>query len=147
MCQGLGVRVMDCRACGAEMRLMQVIVGGAMRSAPSIERHMFRCSACPHEARRLVFGALPISTTDAITRPQAGAIRVRSQRAAEPPLTTKLSSRQPREIAPAAKASVWARAVEKLHNRQAALKEREAAVSPTQSRTAPSQQASRHTGV
>jgi hypothetical protein len=138
---------MQCRACGAEMRLMQVIVGDALRWAPSIERQIFKCPACPYEAQRLGFGALPISTTDAITRPQAGAIRIRSQRAAEPPLTTKLSSRQPREIAPATKASAWARAVEKLHSRQAALKEREAAVSPTRSRNAASQQASRHTGV
>jgi hypothetical protein len=133
---------MDCRACGAEMRLMQVIVGGAMRSAPSIERHMFRCSACPHEARRLVFGALPISTTDAITRPPAGAIRVRAQTAAEPQLAPKLSSsKQPRDVGATAKASAWARAVEKLHSRQAALKGREVAVSPTAPRS--SRQASR----
>jgi hypothetical protein len=136
---------MDCRACGAEMRLMQVIVGDTMRSAPPIERHMFRCSACPHEARRLVFGALPISTTDAITRPQAGAIRVRTQRPAKPQLAAKLGSGQPRDAAATAKASAWARAVEKLYSRQAALKEREAAVSPIRSRAVPSQQASRRT--
>jgi hypothetical protein len=116
-----------CRACGAEMRLIQVIVGDALRWAPSIERQIYKCSACPHVARRLVFGALPISSNAATTLPKAGAIRVRAQRPAEPQLAAKLGSGQPRDAAAAAKASAWARAVEKLHSRQAALKEREPA--------------------
>ena len=49
------------------------------------------------------------------------------------------------DVAATAKASAWARAVEKLHRRQAALKEREAAAHPKRSRAIPSQQASRHT--
>jgi hypothetical protein len=122
------------------MRLMEVIVGDAMRWAPAIERQIFKCSACPHVTRRLVFGALPISTSGAITRPQAGAIRVRTERPAEPQFAAKLNSRQPRDVAATAKASAWARAVEKLHSRQAALKGREVAVSPTAPRS--SQQAS-----
>ena len=109
---------MQCRACGAEMRLMQVVVGDAMHWAPPIERQMFKCSACPHVARRLVFGALPVSTSGAITHPQAGAIRVRTQRLAEPQLAAKLSSRQPRDVA-AAKASASSDVVSQLHMRRA----------------------------
>jgi hypothetical protein len=127
------------------MRLIQVIVGDALRWAPSIERQIYKCSACPHVARRLMFGALPISTSGAITRPQAGAIRVRTERLGEPQLPAKLSSRQPKDVAATAKASAWARAVEKLHSRQAVLKERDAAVSPIRSRANTRQQASRHT--
>lgn len=136
---------MRCRACGAELRLMQVIVGDTMRWAPPIERHIFKCAGCLHVAQHVVFGALPISTSGATTHPQSGAIRVRTQRLAEPQLAAKLSSRQPRDVAATAKASAWAQAVEKLHRRQAALKEREAAASPKRSRAIPSQQASRHT--
>jgi hypothetical protein len=130
------------------MHLMQVIMGDTMRWAPPIERHIFKCSGCSHVARQVVFGALPISTSGATTRAQSGAIEVRTQRLAEPQLAAKLGSRQPRDIAATAKASAWARAVEKLHSRQAALKEREAAVSPIRSRAPLSQQRrARHTSL
>jgi hypothetical protein len=119
---------------------MQVVVGDTMRWGPSIERQMFKCSACPQVAHRAVFGALPISTGGATTRPQSGAIRLQTPSAAEPQFAAKLNSRQPRDVAATAKASAWARAVEKLHSRQAALKEREAAVSPIRSHAAPSRQ-------
>jgi hypothetical protein len=111
---------------------MQVIVGDALRWAPPIERQTFKCSACSHVAQRLVLGALPISTSGTTTRPQLGAIRVRAQRPSEPQLAAKLSS--PRDVAAAAKVSAWARAVEKLYSRQAALKEREASPSAVRCR-------------
>jgi hypothetical protein len=122
MCRGwLGASVMQCRACGAEMRLMQVIVGDALRWAPAIERQIFKCPTCPHVAQRLVFGALPISASVA-THPDERAIKVRTQPRAEPRLTATLNGRQPAEIAAAARNSNWSRAVEKLRRRQAALK-------------------------
>jgi hypothetical protein len=93
---------------------MQVVVGDTMRPAPSIERHIFKCPACPHEARRLVFGTLPILATHS----EAGAITVRTQRLAEPQLAANLSDIQPIDVAATSKASAWARAVEKLSDRR-----------------------------
>ena len=78
---------MRCRACGGEMRLMQVTVGDTMRWAPPIERHIFKCAGCLHVVQHVVFGALPISTSGATTHPQSGAIRVRTQRLAEPQIS------------------------------------------------------------
>jgi hypothetical protein len=40
--------------------VMQVVVGDAMHWAPSIERQIFKCPACPQGARRLVFSGPPI---------------------------------------------------------------------------------------
>src|SRR5262245_18970504 len=100
---------MRCRACGAETRLMEVFVGDALRWTPSIERQIFKCSACPHVTRRLVFGALPISTGGAITHPQTDVIRVPTQSPSEAQLAAKLSSNQPRHVSATAKASTWAR--------------------------------------
>ena len=54
---------MKCPACGAEMHLMQVVLDDALRHAPAIERHVFKCSACPQEARRLLF-SVPLGSTD-----------------------------------------------------------------------------------
>jgi hypothetical protein len=123
---------------------MQVVVGDTMRWAPPIERQIFKCPACSHEARQVVFGALPISTSGVATRPQIDAITVRTQSPSEAQLGAKFSSRQPRDVAATAKASAWERAVEKLHSRQAALKEREAAVSPIRFRAVPGQQSRQH---
>jgi hypothetical protein len=112
-CAGTGANIVQCRACRVEMRLMQVVVGDTMRWAPCIERQIFKCPTCSHEARQVVFGALPISTSGVATRPQIDAITVRTQRPSEAQLAAKLSSRQPRDVAATAKASAWARAVEK----------------------------------
>jgi hypothetical protein len=128
---------MRCAACGAEMRLMQVIVGDPLRWAPSIERQIFKCPTCPHVAKRLVFGALPISANVATTHPDEPAIKVRAQPSAEPRLTATLNGRQPAEIAAAARNSTWSRAVEKLRRRQAALKEAAAAPNLRRSREVP----------
>ena len=135
-CGDLGVTVMRCRACGAEMRLMQVIVGEALRWAPSIERQIFKCPTCPHVAQRVVFGALPISASGAATHPDERVIKVRAQPTAEPRLTETLNGRQPAEITAMARNSAWSRAVEKLRRRQAALKEA-AAPNPRRSHEVP----------
>jgi hypothetical protein len=114
---------------------MQVVVGDTMRWAPPIERRIFKCAACSHVTRQVVFGALPISTSAVTTRPQTDT-RVGTQSRFEAQLVLKLSSSHPRDVAAGAKMA-WARAVEKLHRRQAALKEHEAAVSPIRSRAEP----------
>ena len=139
-----GVSVMWCAACGAEMRLMQVIVGDPLRWAPSIERQLFKCPTCPHVSQRLAFGALPISANVATTRPEERVIKVRAQPSAEPRLTATLNGRQPAEIAAAARNSAWSRAVEKLRQRQAALKEAAAAPKPRRSHEMPRDRARPH---
>jgi hypothetical protein len=69
---------MKCRACGAEMHLMQVVLDDTLRHAPAIERHVFKCSACPQEARRLLFN-VPLGSTNSVTttHPKAGALKLR----------------------------------------------------------------------
>jgi hypothetical protein len=49
---------MQCRACGAEMRLMQFVLGDTTGRVPAIERQDFKCSACPQVARRVVSATL-----------------------------------------------------------------------------------------
>jgi hypothetical protein len=45
---------MRCKACEAELILMQVVRDDDM-AILGFERHTFRCSACPETERRLVF--------------------------------------------------------------------------------------------
>ena len=99
---------MKCVACGAAMRLMQVQTDTA--TVCGIERHIFRCSACPQSAQRLMFNRARMSGINlpvAATPPEAPAIKLQAARAAGP--------------------SGWTRAIEKLGSRQTALKERKAA--------------------
>jgi hypothetical protein len=71
---------MRCPACGAEMHLMQVVSEDTLRHGPAIERQVFRCAACPQQARRLLF-SVPLASTNvssvATTHPKAGATRLR----------------------------------------------------------------------
>ena len=71
---------MNCPACGAEMHLMQVVLDDTLRHAPAIERHVFKCAACPQMARRLLF-SVPLGSTDAsssvTTHRKASANRLR----------------------------------------------------------------------
>jgi hypothetical protein len=97
---------MKCGACGAAMRLMQVETDTA--TVCGIERHTFRCSACPQSAQRLMFNRARMSS---INVPDATAARP------EPP-AIKL---QAVHVAPP---NGWAKAIEKLSSRQTALKER-----------------------
>ena len=99
---------MKCVACGAGMRLMQVQTDTA--TVCGIERHIFRCSACPQSAQRLMFNRARMSGINlpvAATPTEAPAIKLQAARAAGP--------------------SGWTTAIEKLGSRQAALKERKAA--------------------
>ena len=99
---------MKCVACGAGMRLMQVQTDTA--TVCGIERHIFRCSACPQSAQRLMFNRARMSGINApavATPTEAPAIKLQAARAAG--------------------LSGWMRAIEKLGSRQTALKERRAA--------------------
>jgi hypothetical protein len=99
---------MKCVACGAGMRLMQVQTDTA--TVCGIERHIFRCSACPQSAQRLMFNRARMSGINlpvAATPPEAPAIKLQAARAEGP--------------------SGWTTAIEKLGSRQTALKERRAA--------------------
>jgi hypothetical protein len=101
---------MKCVACGAGMRLMQVETDTV--AVCGIERHIFRCSACPQGAQRLMFNRARMSS---IHLPDATTAR------REPP-ALKL---QAAHVAPPG--GGWTRAVEKLSSRQTALKERQPA--------------------
>ena len=50
----LGVSIMRCIACGAEMRLMEVVEDNTMM-VPGYEHHIFMCTFCPEVERRLTF--------------------------------------------------------------------------------------------
>jgi uncharacterized Zn finger protein len=69
---------MKCPACGAEMHLMQVVLDDTMRHAPAIEHQVFKCTACPQVARRLLF-SVPLISTNSVTTThlKAGAPRLR----------------------------------------------------------------------
>ena len=108
MCTRSSGGVMKCVACGAAMRLMQVQTDTA--TVCGIERHIFKCSACPQSAQRLMFNRARVSGINvpaAATPTEAPAIELQAARAAGP--------------------SGWMRAIEKLGSRQTALKERKAA--------------------
>ena len=139
---------MQCLACGAEMQLREVVLAD-IPTMPGFERHTFRCSACPQVARRLVIcrAKMPVvdplvpsavseaPTTNLQTGQQAAgvlpnAVEKLQQAALEDqdvtdwlPTVEKLSMAL-KERAVAARASAWAKTVEKLRSRQMALKER-----------------------
>ena len=83
--------VMKCVACGAGMRLMQVETDTA--TVCGIERHIFRCSACPQGAQRLMFNRARMSSINlpdaAAARPEPPAIKLQAARAAPPSGWTK----------------------------------------------------------
>ena len=101
---------MKCVACGAGMRLMQVETDTV--AVCGIERHIFRCSACPQGAQRLMFNRARMSS---IHLPDAAAARP------EPPAIKREA------VHDAAPSGGWTRAIEKLSSRQTALKERKPA--------------------
>ena len=98
---------MKCLACGAEMRLMDVRTDTT--TVCGIERHTFRCSACAHTAQRLMLNRarMPITNLPVVIPPKAPVIDLHNGR-------------------PAAQ-SAWAKAIEKVNNKQAELKQRAAA--------------------
>jgi len=77
---------MQCRACGAEMRLMQFVLGDTTGRVPAIERQDFKCSACPQVARRVVFSHALVSADELpiATHTEPRAIQPQTPRSAGP---------------------------------------------------------------
>ena len=127
--------VMQCLACRADnkMLLMDVVRDDNMK-VPAFDHHIYRCSACRHIARRLVFSRAKMPTTHlpVITTPID---KPWKERVAAPSAlgnaVEKLRSRQIdlKERAAAAKIAGWTKAVEKLRGKQAALAEQAAVAS------------------
>jgi len=140
---------MQCLACGAEMHLMEVVIAD-IPTMPGFERHTFRCSACPHIARRLVICREKMPVVDPLfpsIAPQAPVVHLQtpavgnlSPTAVERPHnaqavleeedvpdwtpTVERLTKALKERAVAARASAWAKTVEKVRSRQRALEER-----------------------
>jgi hypothetical protein len=104
---------MQCLACGADnkMLLMDVVRDDTMK-VPAFDHHIYRCSACRHIARRLVFSRAKMPTTHlpVITTPID---KPWKERVAAPSAlgnaVEKLRSRQiDLKGAPAAKTAAWA---------------------------------------
>ena len=138
---------MKCLACGAEMRLLDVRTD---TTAPfAIERRIFQCSSCSQTAQRLGFdrSGLPDRTAP-VMKTNTPAIRLQSDRypigSAPRPTGEKLirqvvvGGEKPvdwgslvgkvstalKEQAVTARATAWAKTIEKLRSRQMALNER-----------------------
>ena len=144
---------MRCLARGAEMQLREVVLAD-IPTMPGFERHTFKCSACAQVARRLVICRAKMPVVDPLVPPiapeapttnlqtgqqAAGSVlpnaveKLHSTQAALEdqdvtdclPTVEKLSMAL-KERAVAARASAWAKTVEKVRSRQMALKERAA---------------------
>ena len=139
---------MKCLACGAEMRLLDVRTEAT--TPFGIERRIFQCSSCRQSAQRLGFDRtrMPFSTSAAITRADASAIRLQPEldtatstaanavEAQSSPALAPLEPQRPvdwgtvvgrlsialKEKASEARAAAWAKTMEKLRSRQMALK-------------------------
>ena len=128
---------MKCLACGAEMRLINVRSEATTPFA--IERRIFQCSSCRQSAQRLGFDRSRMPSP-AITPFNAPAVMLQrgsetATSAAKPPspkpqrpvdwdaVVGKVSIAL-KEKRSEARAAVWAKTMEKLRNRQMALKER-----------------------
>jgi hypothetical protein len=134
---------MKCLACGAEMRLMDVRTDTA---APfGIERRVFQCLSCRQLAQRLRLNRPRMAIAHSGPRdfePQlepsgtqseranvveevnSGQSALKQQPAVDWGLAVEGSSIGLKRQAVAARASAWARTIEKLRERQMALKER-----------------------
>jgi hypothetical protein len=133
---------MKCLACGAEMRLMDVRTDTA---APfGIERRVFQCSSCRQLAQRLRLNRPRMAIAHSRPRdfePQlepsglseranvveevnSGQSALKQQPAVDWGLAMDGSSIGLKRQSVAARASAWARTIEKLRERQMALKER-----------------------
>jgi hypothetical protein len=141
---------MKCLACGAEMRLMDVRTDTS--NAPfGIERRIFQCSSCRQIAQRLGFDRSRMTTNapEVMSNTSAHAIRLQEDHNAHRSIgvlageksnsTIKVAPKPQdavdwgpvvrkasialKEQAVAARASAWARTIEKLRKSQMALKE------------------------
>jgi hypothetical protein len=144
---------MKCLACGAEMRLMDIRTD---TTTPfGIERRVYQCLSCRQTAQRLRLNrprvedtpylpTVPMASEAPNIKPQmlrngalaasANAIEkvnkagLNQQTRVDWGRTVETFSRALKKQASAARASSWARTMEKLRNRQMALKERAATV-------------------
>ena len=143
---------MQCAACGAKMLWIGVVLAD-IATMPGFERHSFKCSSCPQTARRLAICRAKMALVEPLP-PIAAAQTPASDFRTAPPATSssqpnaveKLHSTQIpeeqkttdwrpaveklvlalKERAAETRTSAWAKAVEKLRARQAALTERAA---------------------
>ena len=127
---------MKCLACGAQMRLMDVRTD---TTAP-FGRRVFQCSSCRQIAQRLRLNRprMAIAHLPALRPSEAqserakmieevngGQSALKQQRAVDWGLAVESSSMALKQQAIAARASAWARTIEKLRERQMALKQEE----------------------
>ncbi len=141
---------MKCLACGAEMRLMDVRTDTA---APfGIERRVFQCLSCRQLAQRvrlnrprMAITHLPAARSvseplnielqlrhseakseraNVVEEANSGQSALKQQPAVDWGLAVERSSIALKQQAVAARASAWARTIEKVRERQMALKER-----------------------
>jgi hypothetical protein len=135
---------MKCLACGAEMRLINVRSEATTPFA--IERRIFQCSSCRQSAQRLGFDRtrVPFDTSPAITPSNTPTIKRQPERHATTantvethtgPVLVPLEPHRPvdwsavvgkvsvvlKGQASEARAASWAKTMEKLRSRQAAL--------------------------
>ena len=140
---------MKCLACGAEMRLMDVRTD---TTAPfGIERRVFQCLSCRQIAQRLRLNRprmahLPAARSasepldfepqlqpsgaqneraNMVEEVNSGQSALKQQPAADWDLAVERSTIALKQQAVAARASAWARTIEKLRERQMALKQEE----------------------
>jgi hypothetical protein len=123
---------MQCLACGAKMLLMDVVRDDTTK-VPGLERHTFKCSACPQIARRVMFSRvkMPISNLPAIATPTNNPWKGCAAPNAWSKAVETLRNRQIdlKERAAAAKTATWTKAVEKLRSKQTTLAEQAAIAS------------------
>ena len=129
---------MKCLACGAQMRLMDVRTDTTVPFG--IERRIFQCSSCRQIAQRLrlnrprmAIAHLPAlrpsearsERANMIEEVNIGQSAFKQQPAVDWGLAVERSGIALEQQAVAARASAWARTIEKLRERQMALKHEE----------------------
>lgn len=136
---------MKCLACGAEMRLMDVRTDS---TAPfGIERRVFQCLSCRQIAQRLRLNRPRIAIAhlppahpqlqplgaqgergNMVEEANSEQSALKQEQEVDWALAVERSNRALKQQAVAARASAWARTIDKLRERQMALKERGAPV-------------------
>jgi hypothetical protein len=142
---------MQCAACGAKMLLTGVVLAD-IATMPGFERHTFKCSSCRQTARRLAICRAKMALVEPLAPIAASQTPASNLRTAPPatsssqpnaaeklqhtqaiPEEQKATDWRPtveklalalKERVVEARASAWAKAVEKLHARQTVITER-----------------------
>jgi hypothetical protein len=119
---------MNCLACGAEMRLIDVRIDTTRPFG--IERRLFQCSSCRQSAQRLRFdrSRLPVNTSATLTHTNASASRLQRDCAASCSIAALAHETPHSSIVlkeeRAARAAAWDTTVERLRSRRVALEQR-----------------------